>query len=131
MTHQDYVNLIAGLFKTAGVTGTPDAAVNHLSVAGSTIGLIYDESQAPNTVFVFVDLGNPNRADLDHRLLLSNAAIAGESAGFGHFARWEDTGSVIYRAALPVTPKTTPNELGQAISAFKAAAHERFQQVSS
>lgn len=131
MNRQDYVNLVTGLYKAVGINTAPDPAVNHVSVAGSTVGLVYDDASAPNTLFVYVDLGNPARPDLDHRLLICNAAIGSEANGLGHFARWEDSGSVIYRVAMPVTPATKPAELADAIVRHQAAAHNQFQQVCS
>lgn len=131
MNRQDYVHLVTGLYKAVGIHTPPDPAVNHVSVAGSTVGLVYDDAAAPNTLFVYVDLGNPARPDLDHQLLSCNATLGSEADGLGHFARWEESGSVIYRVAMPVSTATQRSELAEAIARHQAVAHSQLQQLCS
>jgi hypothetical protein len=97
MKKQDYINLIADLYNAVGIhNAKPDERVNHVDVENHTVGVLFDEAQAPNTLFLYVDLGAAS-LNIDAKLLWANAAVPTELDGLGCFCKWHD-GAVSYRS---------------------------------
>lgn len=97
MKKQDYINLIADLYNAVGIhNAKPDERVNHVDVENHTVGVLFDEVQAPNTLFLYVDLGAAS-LNIDAELLRANAAVPTELDGLGCFCKWQD-GAVSYRS---------------------------------
>lgn len=127
MKKQDYLNLVTDLYKCVGIQNQkPDELANHLDVEGHTVGVVFDETQAPDTLFLYVDLGAASLG-IEHRLLWANAALPSQADGLGCFCKWKDTGSVVYRTHLHAgTPMKGP-DLANAIVRMVAAAKTNLQ----
>jgi len=118
MKKVDYVNLVTELHKFTGADPKTkvDDRVNSFVLGGHSIALVFDES-IPDVVFIMVDCGGSALVDHDRTLLAQNAELAGHEAGYGCWARWPGTDSIVYRAIWipPATAKTEP-ELAHALS---------------
>ena len=90
----DLANSPLGIFGKA--VAKPDERVNHVDVENHTVGVLFDEAQAPNTLFLYVDLGAAS-LNIDAKLLWANAAVPTELDGLGCFCKWHD-GAVSYRS---------------------------------
>lgn len=102
MKKQDYLNLVTDFYKSVGIQNQkPDDLANHVDIEGHTVGVLFDEAQAPDTLFIYVDLGAASLG-IDRQLLWANAALPAEADGLGCFCKWKDCGTVAYRAHLHV-----------------------------
>lgn len=105
MNKQEYLSLVTDLFKTVGIQEPkPDDMANHVDVEGHTVGVLFDESQAPDTLFLYVDLGAASLS-INNRLLMANAALPAQADGLGCFCKWQDSDTVAYRAHLHLDGK--------------------------
>lgn len=102
MKKQDYLNLVTDFYKSVGIQNQkPDDLANHVDIEGHTVGVLFDEAQAPDTLFIYVDLGAASLG-IDRQLLWANAALPAEADGLGCFCKWKDSGTVAYRSHLHV-----------------------------
>lgn len=130
MTKQDYLKLVTELMANLGLHGQkPDDMANNFELEGHAVGLAFDEAQAPNTLFVYMDLGASSVAQIERKLLDANAAMLAEADGLGCFGRWKDTGSIVYRAQLRFTTTTRAGELTQDILRVFTSARSQLQQA--
>ena len=122
MKKQDYIKLFGDLHKLVGITGvTPGDSLNSFILNGHSVGLAFDEVQAPDTVFIMVDVGG-GALDIDRALLEANAALPGAEDGFGCYARWPETDTVVYRAQWPFGPASKADELARAVAEVTSRA---------
>ena len=128
MKKQDYVALITDLYASVGIKNAkPDEMANHVDIEGHTVGVLFDETEAPNTLFIYVDLGAASLG-IDRQLLWANAAVPAEADGLGCFCRWKDGGSVAYRAHLHLDGKPMKGaDLATAIVRAVAVAKSQLQ----
>ena len=128
MKKQDYLNLVTDFYKSVGLSDLkPDDMANHVDVEGHNIGVLFDEAQAPDTLFLYVDLGAAS-LDIERQLLWANAALPAQADGLGCFCKWKDSGTVSYRAHLHVgaTPMKG-SDLATAIVRTVAVAKTQLQ----
>ena len=120
MKKQDYETLMGALYKALGAKDAkPADSVNSFEMAGHSVAVVFDEDHAPDTLIVLVDVG-ANALNVDRALLEYNAAIPSQADGMGCYARWPDTGSVVYRTQWPYTAATKVDDvikvMGQAVT---------------
>ena len=102
---------------------SPDADM-HVEIENALVGLIYDEAGAPDVLQVFVDLG-AMYPDFYKRVLELNMSLDWHYAAF--FALHSETGTLTYRACLPLEVETRGAELSARISELISAARTRLQ----
>lgn len=100
----------------------PDADM-HIDIEDTTIGLLYDEDVSPQTLHVYIDLGHLQLPNLHQQLLEFNMALDGPQAGC--FALHPGTGSLVYRAPIPLSDETHGATLPQYIADLIAAVRAR------
>jgi|JI8StandDraft_2_1071088.scaffolds.fasta_scaffold304375_2 hypothetical protein len=125
MTKDEYKALMGALYKALGAThGAPNDSVNSFEIGGHSVAVVFDEAHAPDTLIVLVDVG-ASALSVDRALLEYNAAIPSQADGMGCYARWPDTGSVVYRTQWPYTAATKADDvikvMGQAATVALAA----------
>lgn len=128
MKKQDYLNLVTDFYKSVGIQNQkPDDLANHVDIEGHTVGVLFDEEQAPDTLFIYVDLGAASLG-IDRQLLWANAALPAEADGLGCFCKWRDSGTVAYRSHLHVgTAPMKGADLATAIVRTVAVAKAQLQ----
>lgn len=115
MKKSDYVKLITDLNKLIGITATANDSYNAYALADHSVGLAFDETQAPEVVFILVDVGG-GALNNDRELLEANAALPTGEDGYGCYARWPETDTVVYRAQWAFGPTSKADDLLKAIS---------------
>lgn len=121
MKKTDYVKLITDLNKVIGITAPANDAYNAYALADHSVGLAFDETQAPDVVFILVDVGG-GALNNDRELLQANAALPTGEDCYGCYARWPDTDTVVYRAQWAFGPNSKADELLRSISRVASRA---------
>lgn len=84
---QEYLARVSSLYKNLGIAGTtPSDSLNSFEIGTHAVALIFDETEAPDTIFILVNLG-ARALDIDRALLELNAAVPGTADGHGCHAR--------------------------------------------
>jgi len=131
MIKLDYLRTVQELCEQVGIdTRSSVADTQHLEVDGVTIGLLYDEDIAPNTLGLYIDLGAVHDAETRMRLLEYNAFLQPESAAAGHFAILPGAGSVAYRVNTPFTASIGGETLATIITDCLQSARNSFDSVA-
>jgi hypothetical protein len=127
MKKQDYLTLITDFYNAVGIKNEkPDDMANHVDIEGHTVGVLFDENQAPDTLFIYVDLGAAS-LDIEPKLLWANAAMPSQADGLGCFCKWKDSGSVVYRTHLHTGTPIKGADLANAVVRMVAVAKTHLQ----
>lgn len=122
MKKQEYVTLVSALYKNLGIAGAaPSDGLNSFEIGTHGVALMFDETEAPDTVFILVDVG-AKALNIDRALLEFNAAIPSTADGHGCYARWPETGNVVYRAHWPFTAASKPEDLAKTMAQVASLA---------
>ena len=118
MNNKDYKQLITDLCSTVGLASTQSVIDSqHLTIAGMTVGLIFDEKISPNRLFIYIDLGSlveGREAELQRSMLTSN--VRADGAATGHFGIHPTTGNAVYHIRLAFNAELTGVDLAQFLS---------------
>lgn len=122
MKKQEYVALVSNLYKNLGIAGaTPSDSLNSFELGTHGVALLFDETEAPDTIFILVNVG-ARALDIDRALLEFNAAMPSTADGHGCYARWPETGDVVYRAQWPFTPTSRAEDLASSMAQVASLA---------
>ncbi|MDP3810378.1 hypothetical protein [Hydrogenophaga sp.] len=122
MKKQEYVSLVSSLYKALGIAGaTPSDGLNSFEIGTHGVALMFDETEAPDTIFILVNVG-ARALDIDRSLLEFNAAIPSTADGHGCYARWPGTGDVVYRAQWPFTATAKAEDLAKSMAQVASLA---------
>lgn len=122
MKKQEYVTLVSSLYKNLGIAGaTPSDSLNSFEIGTHGVALVFDEVESPDTIFILVNVG-ASALDIDRALLEFNAALPSTADGHGCYARWPDTGDVVYRAQWPFTTTSKAEDLASSMAQVASLA---------
>ncbi|MEJ7686623.1 MAG: hypothetical protein WKG52_06280 [Variovorax sp.] len=131
MKRDDYLKILTQLHAAIGVhEAVTDQPTHQFAIGGRTVALAYDDVHAPETLFLFVDLGKVAGAATSAEALKFNAAVGSEADGFGYFAQWPATTSMVYRAQLHLTQATKGADLAAAIARIASVAVESLDAIA-
>ncbi|HSY28219.1 MAG TPA: CesT family type III secretion system chaperone [Burkholderiaceae bacterium] len=116
LTIETYRRVIQEWCDASGMSPWATDANMHVDINDTTIGLIYAADQAPDTLFVFVDLGVFEHPDLHRHMLELNMLI--DPNKNGQFALHPESGGVVYRVDLPLTQELNGAAMPQQIAAM-------------
>ena len=94
----------------------------HVDIENTTIGLIYEAEETPETLHVYVDLGAMEYPDLHQKLLTANAV--GRPEGNGYFGLHPDAGTVVYRVDLALDERVSGRDLPGLLHSYARAGLE-------
>lgn len=115
MKKADYLKLINDLNHAVGIEDGANDSYNPYVLDGYTVGLAFDETHAPDVVFILIDVGG-SALNNDRELLEANAALPTIDDGYGCYARWPETDTVVYRAQWPFGTASKAEDLLKAIT---------------
>jgi len=118
MNSRDYKQLITDLCTTVGLTSMQSVIDSqHITIAGMTVGLIFDEKISSSRLFIYIDLGalaEGRESELQRAMLTSN--VRADGAATGHFGIHPTTGNAVYHIRLAFHAELTGVDLAQFLS---------------
>ena len=130
MNKQEYFRLIKDVCNHVGIDAWEDIAnTQHIEIDGVTVGLMFDEEQAPDILGIYYDLGVLHDPDIPRRLLEFNAYFEPENNGGGYFAYLPSKGSIVYRLNIHLGRGMTGIVLAERLYEYLHVAEQGLQDV--
>lgn len=109
MSSENYSRIIREWCAVTGMQAWAEYEDMHIFFGDTLVGLIHDNSETPELLHVYIDLGRWDSPDIHRKLLEDNAPLG--FPDFGCFGLHPATGSVIYRTRKLISAESTGENL--------------------